>query len=130
MSASETIPNLIGNVRRCAVAALRKRCRGRPQRRRWQPRSCVPLRGPFAWWHAPFSADLAQPQEEQLRGGLIRHLRRDKFDADSYINDRRATVEFSKKVAGDDEARCQRRLCAGRREVMSGIAVATTINGD
>jgi len=31
---------------------------------------------------------------------VVRHLRRVKFDADSYINDKRATVEFRKKVAG------------------------------
>ena len=31
---------------------------------------------------------------------VARHLRRVKFDADSYIIDKRATVEFRKQVAG------------------------------
>ena len=39
---------------------------------------------------------------------VARHLRRFKFDVASYINDKRATAEFSKKVAGVKARRAAR----------------------
>jgi hypothetical protein len=46
---------------------------------------------------------------------VARHLRRVKFDVASYINDKRATVDFSKRVAGA-MARRAARIAYERQE--------------